>query len=770
MNHYRQTKIVSGFKILTRNWVFPVFLCVLWTLSLQATVQAEYEANKQGVCIKLKGAQVEVSTPAHGVLGLNVSHGQKIIPVQSIFLAKDREPDAWQLVNQDNKVGIKTESGQLVVDQTDGNWVLSDAAGRVLAQGSAATQQKNSDEVAIDIALSKDAKMRIYGSGNNDPKKKSLIQTEGDSRLGNGLSVIPYYWCTDNYGVFAVSGDDDRPAKWKKDEGRGVITWKFPGESADLYLIPAENLYEAARGYAALTGYPTVPPKWSFGYLQSRWGWEDKIYIDNILADFHKRKIPVDAFLFDFEAYYKTTPDYSFKEEGEPNFPDFNWNPALFPNPAANIADYRKQGIQIVIIRKPRIGDQETLKMLREKNWLLAAGGNGEVADLMNKRDLDFRNPEVRKWYADQLYPMLKDGVAGWWNDEGESSYTKYYYWNLAQVDMLNRHEANLRHWSLNRSFEPGLQRLGGTAWTGDIRSKWTVLEQTPASLLNWGLAGMPFSGCDIGGFKTDPDAQGKRPSEIIPELMTRWMQAGIFFPIMRTHSQRKMVPHFPWLYGSEAETAMRKAIELRYRLLPFYYSLAHETHATGAPMMRPLVMEFVEDSKVQNLSDQWLMGTGRMVAPIFTESNTRDVYVPDDMYDFEGTKIHQRGEQIQVTAKLDEIPIYVRKGTILPLSPIVQNVSQLPGGPLEVQIYSGKDAAFTLVEDDGISNDYLNGKVRRTYFKWDEAKRTLAWNQEGNYAGKDVFTQMKVLFFYPNGKKEVTQSLTALGALVLEK
>jgi alpha-glucosidase len=182
---------------------------------------------------------------------------------------------------------------------------------------------------------------------------------------------------------------------------------------------------------------------------------------------------------------------------------------------------------------------------------------------------------------------------------------------------------------------------------------------------------------------------------------------------------------------------------------------------------MRPLAMEFPDDAQVADLSDQWCMGSGLMAAPILGEGGKRSVYFPDAMQTFEGTERHARGERIDVSAALDQIPLYVRAGTILPLGPVVMNTAQLPGGPLDIEIYPGKDAAFTLVEDDGVSDAYLNGAVRKTFFKWDEARQVLSWTQEGAYTGKDVFTSLHATVFGTAGKKEsATVPLTTTGSL----
>lgn len=263
----------------------------------------------------------------------------------------------------------------------------------------------------------------------------------------------------------------------------------------------------------------------------------------------------------------------------------------------------------------------------------------------------------------------------------------------------------------------------------------------------------MPYGGCDIGGF------DGDEPS---PEMLTRWMEAGVFFPIMRTHSALSRTPRFPWLFGPEAESAIGKAINLRYRLIPYYYSLAHETYETGIPIMRPLLMEFPNDSKVANVSDQWLVGPSLMAAPVLQPGGKRSVYLPHGSWYVFGTNTAVQGDRhLEVTATLDQIPLYVRAGTILPLGPVIQHTGELPGGVLEVQVYPGADATFTLVEDDGETTEYLRGQVRRTTFRWNDKAGRLSWQTEGPYKGKGTFKNLRVVILDPKGRREFASALT---------
>jgi alpha-glucosidase len=720
--------------------------------------QDNVEKTEWGWLIKLGPAQVELAAVNADTLRLSVaSNGAPAVASSSSFLTAPVSHHAeWRRVKVGGCVGIHIGAGELLVNPTNGEWTLKNAAGQVVIpphqigdlSGARFTEDS---QIGIQLGWDKTQPIPILGCGNG---VDSLEQTQAVARVANGRAVIPYYWSAAGYAVLGVTADDNLPAQWQGVTPAEYGVWTFPGVRADLYLMPAASLKDAAGAYARLTGAAPVPPRWAFGYLQSRWGWQGRAYIEDTLKHFHDLQIPVDAFIFDFE-WYTVNPDYALPANGQPNFDDFGWNTNLFNEPAKQIADYRSQGVRFVGIRKPRLGNSDSLVMMREKHW----GVDVRDAAQFQTRDINFRNPDVRQWYVNQSSNLWQAGVDGWWNDEGESRYTTYYYWNLAEQQALNRYRPGQRLWSLNRAYSPGTQRLGAGAWTGDVKASWKVLAATPVSLLNWSLAGMPYGACDIGGFFNTPS----------PELLTRWMEAGVFFPIMRAHSTFDVPPHFPWLYGPEALAAMRQAIDLRYRLIPFYYSLAHETCETGIPWMRPLVMEFPGDPRTANLSDEWMMGRSLLVAPVLHVGGQRSVYLPaGGWYAFESNHRLPGNQTLEVTARLEEIPLYVRAGSILPLGPVIQHTSQLPGGALELQIYPGQDATFTLVEDDGETTGYLKGNIRRTTFKWQDDLGRLSWKSSGRYAGPDVFKNYHVVLFDASGKIEAEGRLGTHGQLNL--
>lgn len=545
-------------------------------------------------------------------------------------------------------------------------------------------------------------------------------------------------WCYEKTGPSMSS----YPAAW--DATVDGVTWTIEGAAADIYLMPAADAYEFRRKHAELTGAPRILPRYAFGFLAGRWGWKDRADIEDKLRRFRSGNFPIDGFISDFE-WFTTSNDYGLPPTGSSDYTDFGYDPKLFDSPQQQLATYHSWGFKFGGIRKPRLGNTNLLDTARSKGWLVPGGVDGK------DRNLNFSIPAMRQWYAGENQHYLKDGVDFWWNDEGEVYYFMFDEWNEALRSGFEKNDSEHRYFSLNRAFTPGMQRHGLAVWTGDISVSWQSLAQQPEAQLNLQLMGMPYVGCDTGGFKGGNDT---------PELLTRWYQLSVFMTVMRVHSNEQDVPHFPFLYGDAAAAAMRKALEMRYRLIPLLYSLAHHAFTDGAPIARPLFMEFGSDPAVSNVHDQWLIGSGLMAAPIITPGGSRKVYLPGGSlwYGFNTTDVRPLAGRTTVSvdnATLDTIPVYCRAGAIIPLAPVLQHTGMLPGGVLEVKVYAGADGSFTMVEDDGDTNSYETGAVRRTIFTYSDKDRTFSWKAEGTYYHPSMFEHFQVSLFTASGGVE---------------
>ncbi|MGH7989018.1 MAG: TIM-barrel domain-containing protein, partial [Limisphaerales bacterium] len=371
----------------------------------------------------------------------------------------------------------------------------------------------------------------------------------------------------------------------------------------------------------------------------------------------------------------------------------------------------------------------------------------------------DFSNPAARKWWG-SLYKSFTDiGVAGIWNDMDEPSVFNVpsgtmpldlvfnnegrptthreihnVYGQLmsrATFEGLSRLRPNERPFVLTRASFAGGQRYAAL-WPGDNTSDWSSLRQSISTLLGLGLSGFPFVGCDIGGFVGAPSG----------ELYARWLEAGVFFPFMRSHSDLTSPSKEPWAFGYRDEAINKKTIELRYELLPYIYNTMERASQTGLPALRPLFLDFPDDEKVAAIDDEFLFGADLLVAPVLHEGMTeRDIYLPKgDWFDYWTGHKYAGGQTIQVPVTLATIPMFVRGGGFIFRQPVVQFTGQMPGNPLRVLIAPANESESSLYEDDGETLDYRHGDFMKRRFHQITNDREMIVNvsaPQGSYRPK---------------------------------
>jgi alpha-glucosidase len=277
-----------------------------------------------------------------------------------------------------------------------------------------------------------------------------------------------------------------------------------------------------------------------------------------------------------------------------------------------------------------------------------------------------------------------------------------------ATYDGLRSLRPNERPFVLTRAAYAGTQRYAAT-WTGDNSSTWNHLRMSTPIMLNMGLSAYPFVGSDIGGFAGSPPA----------DLLTRWIEVGVFNPIYRDHTAKGTADQEPWVHGADQEVIRKKYIELRYRLLPYIYTAVEETSRTGLPLMRPVFLEYPKLQDFYSDDRDFFFGDDLLVEPVVTEMvDAEDVKLPTGAwYDFwTSTRVTDK-DKISLHPKLEELPVYVRAGAILPMQNVVQNTSETPSGPLELRVYPGEDCHGALYQDDGHSYGYEKGEYLRVSY-----------------------------------------------------
>ncbi|HEY8531406.1 MAG TPA: TIM-barrel domain-containing protein, partial [Limnochorda sp.] len=479
--------------------------------------------------------------------------------------------------------------------------------------------------------------------------------------------------------------------------------------------------------YTRLTGRMPLPPRWTLGYQQSRWGYLSQEQVEEVARTMRERRIPCDAIYLDI--------DYM------DGFRVFTWDPKRFPDPAGLCRSLRRDGFRVVTIVDPGVKKDPTNPLfqqgLKEGLYVETPAGRPFTGQVWpgEVHFPDFLQERARRWWGDAHRVLLDAGVAGIWNDmnepvifdardadrtfpettvhrtdKGEARLHREVH-NLygllmgkATFEGLKRLRPDERPFIVTRSGFAGIQRYAAV-WTGDNSSWWEHLAMSIPMLLNLGMSGVAFAGADVGGFAEDTT----------PELLVRWTQLGAFIPFFRNHSAKDTRRQEPWAFGPEVEALCRRAIELRYQLLPYLYTLFWEAHEGGTPIMRPLVWHAPDDPTAARIEDAFFLGADLLVAPVLHPgARERLVYLPQgEWVDFwTGTCYQGRAHQV-VGAPLDRIPLFVRAGAALPLGPAVQHTGERGWEALTLKIFPGLSPSRwsgVLYEDDGISLAYERG------------------------------------------------------------
>ena len=538
------------------------------------------------------------------------------------------------------------------------------------------------------------------------------------------------------------------------------LTFGADGGDLDYYFINGPDPKQVIEHYTALTGRMPMPSLWSLGYQQCRWSYYPESRVRLLADTFREKKVPADGLWLDIHYMDGYKP--------------FTWNHDRFPNPKKMISDLRAQGFHLVTIldgHPPALkgyapydsgiaGDDFVKwpdgKVYEGPVWPSQAEKNPALSVFP-----DFSRPATREWWGNLYQSLLDVGVAGVWNDMDEPSVfdtpngtmpPEVVFDNDGQptthreihnvygqlmsrstFEGLSRLRPDERAFVLTRSSFAGGQRYAAV-WTGDAPADWAALRQSVSMLLGLGISGFPFVGSDIGGFVRMPSA----------ELCTRWLQAGVFNPFMRMHTEIATPDKEPWSFGWRYEAINKRAIELRYELLPHIYNVMQQASATGVPALRPLFLEFPDDEHAAAIDDEFLFGSDLLVAPVLWEgADARDVYLPaGDWFDYWTGRRYAGNSTIHVQVTLNSIPLFVRGGSFIFRQPEVQNTGEMPGNPLRVLVApvaperSGggpaANSASSLYEDDGKSLDYRKGDFLKRTFRQTRDAQSLAIEVSG--------------------------------------
>jgi alpha-glucosidase len=524
------------------------------------------------------------------------------------------------------------------------------------------------------------------------------------------------------YGLFL-----DSPGKCTFDMGKtspDEYMFATAGEKLDYYFFAGPEIKDVVQQYAGLTGTMELPPLWALGYHQSRYSYCPQDDVEEVARNFREHDIPCDVIYLDIH-YMDGYRVFTFDQD-------------TFPDPSGLIDHLTDMGFKVVTIIDPGVKIDPKYKVykdgLKKDCFVRLPTGKLFEAEVWPGRVVfpDFLKEKVRTWWASNHKTLFRAGVRGIWNDMNEPSCfdtasktmdlnalhgepgmeVKHAAVHNAYANFMNEatHEAfrtllpGTRPFVITRAGYSGIQRLA-CVWTGDNASWWEHLLLSIPMCLNLGLSGIPFVGADAGGFQFDTD----------PELLTRWTQLGTFIPFFRNHSAVDTCRQEPYLLDDPYKSICRGFIKLRYRLIPYIYTMMHEAATSGTPIMRPLVLEFPEDPKTHGIFDQFMLGPSIMVAPVYQpETKCRQVYLPKgEWLDLYTHKVIAGNRYVLGDAPLEKIPVFLREGAIIPMGREMHFVGEQEQTLGIIDICPSRNARsgkFSLYVDDGETEQYRAG------------------------------------------------------------
>ncbi|PAM91708.1 alpha-xylosidase [Flavobacterium sp. IR1] len=559
-----------------------------------------------------------------------------------------------------------------------------------------------------------------------------------------------------------------QPAEEKDNQ----VWWSEMNKKLDYYFVYGTTTDEIIKGYRTLTGKSQIMPKWAMGYWQSRERYKTQDEILSSLKEFRKRKIPIDNIVL----------DWNYWEEDSWGSHKFDKN--RFPNPQGMVDSIHAMNGKMMISVWPKFyRTTENFKEFDKKGWMYQQAVKDSVRDWVGPGYVgsfyDAYSAGARKLFwkqiYDNLYPLKIDA---WWMDASEPNvldctdmeyrkalcgptalgsstefFNTYALMNAEAIyDGQRSVEPNKRVFLLTRSGFAGLQRYSTATWSGDIATRWEDMKAQISAGLNFAVSGIPYWTMDIGGFCVEDryvagqqqyDKGGKENADYKEwrELNARWFQFGAFAPLYRAHGQFPF--REPWNIAPESHPAYKSILyytNLRYRLMPYIYTMAGMTYFDDYTIMRPLFMDFPKDQKVQNTSDQFMFGPAFMVSPVYKYgARNRSVYFPEgtNWFDFYTGKYIKGGQQVTVDAPYERIPLHIREGSIIPVGPEMQYTTEKKADKIVLYVYMGQDGKFSLYEDENENYNYEKGQFGKIDFTYNEASGKLAIGaQKGKFNG----------------------------------
>jgi alpha-D-xyloside xylohydrolase len=724
---------------------YPTFLLCLLTLLLTPSLFSQWlplnpvksvESQPDGALLVLETGYLRFQICSDSIVHIIYSL-ERTVPQRTDFLViKTTWPKTqFSLQTDDPKVlTLKTSLLKIEIVRVDSSILFYDSAGNKLTQENTRTltpTEVNGEKTYHSERFVNmwDTQEAFYGLGQHQAGVLNYRGEAVDISEDNTNISVPLLLSSNGYGIFWNNGSRSR---FNNRFVHALYLSSEVADSIDYYFLFGPNFDKIVAGYRQLTGQAPLFGKWAYGYWQCKNRYDSRQELEGIAQKYRDLHIPLDNIVQDW---------FWWNIMGEPVF---NKN---YPDPKKMVETLHADHVHLMISVWPYFRPGSPVYDDMDQRGFFIAKTVAQSFHPPAMALYDPFNPEARKYYWNLMdNALFKIGADAWWLDTTEPETEGL------ESNLLVTHKTALgngaryanefplltttgvyegqraasdqkRVFILSRSGYAGIQRNSAAVWSGDVDPNWeTFRRQIPAGL-SLSVSGIPYWTTDIGGFvAANPDDPKYR------ELYIRWFQFGVFCPIFRAHGTRTTNQNEIWSYGPEAQKILTANDQLRYRLMPYIYSIAWKVTSEGYTMMRPLVMDFRSDTRAQNITDQYLFGPSILVNPV-TEpgATTRHLYLPDaTWYDFWTGTSTPGPRTIDAPAPIDRIPLCIRAGSILPLGPDIEYAAEKPADPIEIRVYRGANGNFTLYEDENDNYNYEKGTYATIPFSWNDASHTL--------------------------------------------
>jgi alpha-D-xyloside xylohydrolase len=705
------------------------------------------QAKADRVVMPLRDGMLTIQVCSDSIL--RITSGPEQTPERPEFVT---QKTSWPAVKFDVKDGaeevtITTARMQIVVHKANAAITYKDAAGhalvteenRWLTAAEVNGEHTNRAESFFNIYGSPEG---LYGLGQHQAGVWNYRGESVDVSQENTNIAVPLLTSSNGYGIF---WNNTSRSRFNNRFANYLYVSSEVADRIDYFFLYGPELDKVVAEYRELTGAAPLFGKWAYGFWQCKNRYKSQQELLGVARKYRELHIPMDNIVQDW---------FWWNRKGEHVF---NSN---YPDPKGMVDELHKENVHLMISVWPFFepGSAE-YSYMDKRGWFIEKFKYDKLPyHRAGMAVYDATNPDARKYYWDLMDKALfKIGVDAWWLDtvepetegqeenillgrklhlgSGDRFVNLYPLLTTGAVYDGQRAESDQKRvFILARSAFAGAQRNAVTAWSGDVLSDFESFKRQIPAGLNYAMSGMPYWTTDIGGFVSgNPDDPAYR------ELFIRWFQFGTFSPIFRVHGTRSTDQNELWSYGPEAQKILTDFDRLRYRMMPYIYSVAWKVTNENYTPMRPLVMDFRMDKRAQNIGDQFMFGPAMLVNPVTEQgATTRHLYLPEtNWFDFWTGESVKGGRMIDAQAPISRLPLYVRAGSIVPLGPDVEYAAQKAADPIELRIYGGTNGDFTLYEDENDNYNYEKGQYSTIPLHWDERTSTLTIGaRKGRFPG----------------------------------